>query len=590
MRTTNLAGRTALRPARLVFWAAAALAGCSGSIEAGAGDPGNPALGDTSTPPPKTPASADGTAKEGTQGSPAPGPTGGPPLAAARARVRRLSGEEINNTVSDLLLGGASPTRPLQREVFAHGFDNEYGNLGVQLGLVEDLQALAEDAASKVVASLPRLVPCDASVKGEAACAGQAIEELGLSIYRRPVAADEKADLLAAFTEARKAVGYADAVGATVEAMLQSPNFLFRTELGEPGKAKVTRLAPYEVASALSYFLWRSAPDRALLEAARTRELAGPAGIAAQVDRMLKDPRARRGARSFLMQWLELHDPDRVSKDPAVLRGWSAQLAPAFYREAELFLEDLIWSGKGTLEALLTSTSSFANAETAKIYGLSGIAGAELRRVELDGVRRAGLLTQPALLATHMPGSVFTPIGLGLFVRTKLFCQALPPPPPDVPPLPPASPTTSTRQRFSMHSRAAECATCHRLMDPIGFGFERFDPAGRYRETEGAGIALSGEGELTGTDVDGRFVGPVALAAKLAASPTVRACVAAHALRFATGRNTVDPAQRLPGDVAAAERLAVRAGAGLDIKALLASVATSEDFLFRDTKNLEAAR
>ncbi len=536
----------------------------SGAAGPGRGDPGGP------------------TGPMGGAGSQAPV---SPPKQAPPARVRRLSGEEINNSIADVLLGGQPLERPLAPEIFAHAFDNEIANLGVPLQFAQDLQETAERAAAQAAKNLASLVDCNPTAKGEPACAAQTVDELGLQLYRRPVAPAEKTDLVATFTAARKIVPYPQAIGTVLEAMLQSPNFIFRPELGAPGKpAKVAPLEPYETASALSYLLWRSAPDRALLDAARSGALRHPAGVAAEARRLAADPKARRGLRSFLMQWLELSDPARVSKDPQLVPGFSPELMAALFRETELFVDDVLWSRGGTLNALLTSNATFVNADSAKLYGLAGVTGKELRPATVDARQRSGVLTQPAFLASHIPGNAFGPIGLGQFVRTRLLCQPLPPPPPDIPPLPAATRTSSTRERFAMHASRAECASCHALMDPIGFGFERFDPLGRYREREPNGVALTGEGEIKNADVAGAFVGPAALAGKLLASGEVRACMAAQALRFATGRDVIDRAARVDAD----EKAIARAAAGaLNLRELLVAMATSEAALYRDTTNVE---
>jgi hypothetical protein len=238
-------------------------------------------------------------------------------------------------------------------------------------------------------------------------------------------------------------------------------------------------------------------------------------------------------------------------------------------------VDELFWGKSGTLTALLSDAFTFADAGTAKLQGLTGPTGAAFVRVSLDPARHAGLLTAPpvmALLATRTDSS---PIARGKFVRERILCQTLPAPPPNVPPAPKANPMATTRERFAQHTASPECAGCHRLIDPVGFGFEGFDGGGRSRDTEN-GRPVDASGNLEGTDVDGPFAGAPALGRRLLASDGVRACLATTWFRYAFGRDEA------PGDACAIDRLRAHlGGAGNRLDGLLSLLLDAEAFPLR---------
>jgi hypothetical protein len=530
-------------------------------------------------------------------GGPTSGPqTAGPLKDAAPARVRRLTARELRSSVGDVFFGGKAPAATFGREELPHAFDNLADALSVPLDFAADLQAFAEKVGADVAASLPTLSPCDA--KGtEEACATKFIDTFGPRLYRRPLPVEARATLVEVYQGARKAgADLGKGIAAIVEAMVQSPYFVFRTELGEGGTpasgrdgkdGKIVRLGPYEIASALSYFLWSSTPDQPLLDAAKAGKLSSQAEIEAQARRMLEDPRAKETLRELFMQWFELDETTNASKPNA---EFTPAIAAAMAAEARAFLTEVV-DKEASVSSLLTSRSTFVNADLAKLYGLpaTGMA-AELKPATMDGTRRAGIFGLAAFMTVQTRGE-FSPIFLGKFVRTKMLCQTLADAPPNVPPPPPASTKVSTRDRFKAHTDNAGCAACHTLMDPIGFSFERFDAMGRYRESERGGFALTGEGALTGTDVDGPFVGPVELGKKLAASASVRRCMAGQIAEFALGRAVATPTNRLPIDDRTLDALMgqAKSGAGVvDARALMAAVATSDSFLYRDVSGLPA--
>ncbi len=517
------------------------------------------------------------------------GPQNGDPGRVAPARMRRLTPTEVRNSIEDVWFGGGSAELSLPDDAPRHDFDNAIAGLQVDLGFAETMQAVAERASAGLVPRLTAMLPCSLAIQpaNEPSCLSAFLDQFGTRTYRRPLFASEADGLKAVFVDARMRHTFGEALGVVAEAMLQAPGFLYRTELGQPGQAR-SRLGRFESASALSYFVWRSAPDDQLLAAARAGQLAAPADLQKEATRLLAAPRARGALHDFFFQWLELNQVAAgVQKaDPA----FTPALATAMLEESRRFIDQVLWSGDGSLASLLKSTSSFVNGPVGALYGKSGLSDTAFTELQLDPTQRAGLLTQPAFLAAQSSPSGFSPIFPGLFVRRKLFCQTLPAPPPGVP-APSKDPTLSARQRFATHSDSVSCQGCHRLIDPIGFGFERYDALGRYRQTErvsGAEVPLTGEGTLVETDVDGAFTGVPALAALLAQSNEVNDCFRAQLMRFMLGRETTDPSFRVAADT---ESLAaVSAGqAGVDVKQLIVALVGSPSFLYRDATGLPVA-
>ncbi|MCC7535361.1 MAG: DUF1592 domain-containing protein [Deltaproteobacteria bacterium] len=503
--------------------------------------------------------------------------SGGPHVGATP--LRRLTRAEYDHTVRDLVGDTTSPARGFTVDETPGGF--HANTVAPVAGLaVEQYQTAAEGIASRV--NVDAIVACDRAADGEETCARRFIERFALRAFRRPAEPAELTAITALYDGARAAGDdFATAVRLVVEAVLQTPSFLYRQELGA-GEVSGTggtmlRLSGYEVASRLSYFLWQSMPDDDLFAAAAANELTTPAQIEPHVRRMLEDDRAREAVRDFNAQWLELEALDSVTKDPDVYPEFDATLASSMRAETERFLDHVVWEGDRTLRTVLTGNFTFVDGPLAELYGLDAPAGGGLVRVALDAGERSGILTHASLLSTHAKTNQSSPIHRGKFVRERLLCQALPAPPPGLMVVAPdPAPGLTTRQRFAEHSSNEDCATCHRLMDPIGFGFERYDGIGRFRTTD-QGLPVDDSGEiLGGTDVDGPFRGAPELAQRLAESTQVSECFATQWTRFAIGRADGPADDCVLADVA--ERFDT---AGGDIRELIVAVATSDAFLYR---------
>jgi hypothetical protein len=367
-----------------------------------------------------------------------------------------------------------------------------------------------------LAASLNKIFVCREHTRE---CERRIVSGLARRAYRRPPAAREVTDLLTLASDNRKRGGsWEESIGVAIEALLVSPNFLFRIERdpkpGPQGDPAHT-IGPFELASRLSYFLWSSMPDEELLRAAEQNTLRDPHMLEAQVRRMLHDAKARALVENFGGQWLQFRAIESVQPDPVRFMAFNDYLRLSMKRETELFLENLLASD-GSIVDLLNGKYSFLNEALAQYYGVRGVTGPEFRRVELEGTHRGGILTHASVLTASSYATRTSVVLRGKWVLDNLLNAPVPPPPPDVPPLDEAAvgSSMSLRQQMEKHRTNAICASCHTRMDPIGFGLENFDAIGRWRERDGNFPV-----DASGTLPDGRsFNGPQELNAILAAN------------------------------------------------------------------------
>ena len=343
----------------------------------------------------------------------------------------------------------------------------------------------------------------------EAGCAEQIISELARRAYRRPVTPRDVTTLLSFYEAGRREGGFETGIQAALEFLLTDPEFVFRVEREpsadvEPGVSY--RVNDLELASRLSFFLWGSIPDDELLDQAAQGRLKEPAVLEQQVLRMLAQPRARTTlAESFAGQWLGLRRLRNASPDPSVFPEFDENLRVAMQRETQLFLEMQLREDRPLVE-LVTADYSFVNERLARHYGISNVYGNHFRRVTWPDDRRAGLLGQASILTLTSYANRTSPVTRGKWVLENLLGVPPPDPPPDVPDLKTreeGEPPTSMRALMEQHRSNPVCASCHRMMDPLGFALENFDGIGRWRTTEDTGIP----GEL-GPTIDPSGVAP----------------------------------------------------------------------------------
>jgi hypothetical protein len=342
-----------------------------------------------------------------------------------------------------------------------------------------------------------------------------------------------------------------------------------------PERPGVLQLGDFEMASRLSYFLTASTPDPELLDAAAAMKLSSVHGIEEQAARLLGLAKLKWGVESFHEQWLGLDALEGMNKEPAIYKGFSPALAAAMVAETKLFVSHVLVDGDGKLETLLTAPIGFVTPALAALYGVksAGTATAPVK-VDLRPAERAGLLTQASFLAIHANENQSSPIRRGAFVREHLLCQSLPEAPDAFAP-PELRPGTTTRERFAQQTSDSACAPCHRLMNPIGFGLERYDGIGGFRSAEN-GRSIDDSGDLIeAADVSGAFKGGPDLATRLARSELVKSCVAQTWLRAAIARK-----EESADACTLATIQSAFASSGHDIRKLLLEIVGSDAFRY----------
>jgi hypothetical protein len=330
--------------------------------------------------------------------------------------------------------------------------------------------------------------------------------------YRRPITQSELDRLVKIVLLAQKeGESYERGIQLAVQATLVSPHFLFRVEVDprpDDPKAKRT-INDFEMANRLSYFLWSSMPDETLMQLAAQGKLSDPKVRAAQVSRMLKDPKAQALAENFGQQWLTLRNLKNFAPDPQRFPTFSPALRDAMQKETELFFQAIVREDRSILE-FLDSKFTYLNDRLAKHYGISGVEGDQFRKVTLADGRRGGLITQASILTVTSNPTRTSPVKRGKWVLEQIFGTPPPPPPPGVGELEEEKKgvlTGNLRQKMEQHRKNAICASCHARMDPIGFGLENYDAIGRWRSDDN-GTPIDASGDLP----DGKkFNGPMEL-------------------------------------------------------------------------------
>jgi hypothetical protein len=414
--------------------------------------------------------------------------------------IRRLTKVEYGNTLHDLYGVDPSITDSLPEEVVGEGYLNSISPLQSELFL-----EIANKVLDQVVA--PEGKPPTAVQKrlfGETPPNGADLRDearriarsLARDAYRRPPSDGELDVLVDVYDLAREnKLNHSAALGLMLKAVLVSPQFLFITpaekvETDEP----IVRLDHYQLASRLSYLLWSAPPDAELSALADRGELHKPEVLRAQVERLLKHPRARALFDGFGAQWLRVSGLDRQPFDPDLFPEMTPGLRKAMMEEARLFFESIVRENQ-SVARFVDSDSTFLNEPLAKLYGLEqSVQGPEMRRVKLTNPNRGGILGMPATLATTSFPNRTSPVRRGVWVLEQVLGERVPPPPPDVPELEEQDQKSveglTLRQRTELHRTEPACANCHKILDPIGFGLENFDVIGRWREKDDVGVAI----------------------------------------------------------------------------------------------------
>ena len=346
--------------------------------------------------------------------------------------------------------------------------------------------------------------PATATTEAEDACAREIFSALARRAYRRPVTDADIDPLLGVYREGRADRDFEAGVERGLETLLSMPSFLMRVEQ-EPIDTRpgaIYALSDLELASRLSFFLWKSIPDDELLDLAEEGRLREPEVLAEQVQRLLADQRSTRFILDFAGQWLQMRNIDSQDPDGALFAFFNDSLRSAMVQETQLFIEEQVRNDRPIPE-MLTANYTFLNDQLAGHYGVEGVYGTRFRRHEWNDDRRHGLLGHASLLTVTSYANRTSVVLRGKWVLETLLGSPPPPPPPNVPPLAESDRTnpTSLRERMEQHRQNPVCASCHRRMDPLGFAMEHFDATGRWRETDG-GAPINAEIELSGRTVN----------------------------------------------------------------------------------------
>ncbi|HEY1759573.1 MAG TPA: DUF1592 domain-containing protein [Bryobacteraceae bacterium] len=383
--------------------------------------------------------------------------------------------------------------------------------------------------------SRKKILICDP--KSGRACVERILSTLARRAYRRPVTSHDVAPLLR-FVDMAQADGQTAEQGIqlAIEAILVSPNFLFRIEhdANPTDPTQVHRITGIELASRLSYFLWSSMPDEELLSLAESGKLSEPAVVDKQVKRMLADEKSAAFSANFAGQWLETRNLDFVKPDPQKFPQWNPVLRDAMKEETRLFFEHVLRENL-PISDFLNAKYTFLNETLAKHYGISGVTGPDFRRVDLTTDQRGGVLSQAGVLTVSSYPTRTSPVIRGKYILQNILGTPPPPPPPDVPPLNEnaVGVESSMRQQMEVHRANAVCASCHGKMDPLGFGLENYDGIGRWRTEDGKFPV-----DASGTLPNGKtFSTPAEMRAVLTSLlPDFSRCLTEKMLTYALGR------------------------------------------------------
>lgn len=495
---------------------------------------------DTDAPPATGPDSGAGSTGGGapTTGD-ATGGDDGPMFVPGRPVLPRLTVPQYRHSIEHLL-GPALPAPPLEPDTDPYLFYT----IGAASTFVSELGVQQYEEAADVIARAvftdqarrEALVGCVPAAPADA-CVQGFLTTFGRRAYRRPLTEGE----LTRWVNVSDQLSTGDpwlGLQYAVAGILQSPHFVYRVELGEPDPVDPTRLrfTSYEMASRLSFLLWNSPPDDALLDAAEKGDLLTDAGLLAEADRLLAHPRAREAIQEFFAQYLNLGRLDGVSRDPERYPLWTPTLAQSMRTEVQLLVDDLVFRNDSDIRQIFSTRRTFVNAELAALYEVDAPGASPIAYVPIElpaSGPRAGILTLGAFLTMNAHETLTSPTNRGKYVRERVLCEIVPPPPGNVDTnLDEESMDAHTlREKLEQHRKDPACAGCHSAMDPPGFLFENFDSIGAYRTLDN-GYPIDATGDLDGN--------PLAnardLAEVLANEPRIGPCIVKQLFRHTTGR------------------------------------------------------
>jgi Protein of unknown function (DUF1592)/Protein of unknown function (DUF1588)/Protein of unknown function (DUF1595)/Protein of unknown function (DUF1585)/Protein of unknown function (DUF1587) len=529
--------RASLIRSRLL-WAALACgaAACNGAIGGlGGAGPG--------------PGTAGGGTAGGGAGSGAGGSTGGGgsagsggaivPTDPASLALHRLNSNEYNATVADVLGTTLQPANSSWLGGEFGGFDNMAAYLDVDEPQYQRYFDAAGQIADDVFASPAQKAKIVTCATTDAACVDGIIGATGRRLFRRPLDAAELVTYKKVYTAAHDlGEDHDGSVKQVLRAFLSSSEFLYRVEFDPtPTSAAKHPLTSYELASRLSYFLWSSAPDDALLTAAADGSLAQDDKVRAQVARMLADPvKSQRFVENFAGQWLGARKLPQHGVDATAFPDWTPQMAASLTKEMYLYFGEFLSTDRPWSD-FMKADLNFVDASTAKVYGVAAPTQAGLQRTTITTDKRVGFAGLGGFLALSSLPKRTSPTLRGRWILNNLLCQTVPDPPKDVPDIAVTGldPTKNIRAALEEHRKVASCAACHSSFDPFGLSLEEFDGIGKFRTTYSDGTAIDASATLKGVT----FTGLQGMADTVTANPKFNECVAQFMLTYGLGRQLV---------------------------------------------------
>jgi len=499
----------------------------AGSNPSNPGTPSNPsASGGSSAVVPEGPGSSTPGASEWTSQC-ASAEVGAPSL-------RRLTRRELEQSLRDIFpsLGAQWASSLSADSIGASGFDNDNELLVVSKQAAREISTTAESVGNNLAAAQASLLPCPAGT--EAACAGQFLDGQGRRLFRRPLRADERSSFLEFWNTAFTATGdFGQSIGWLARALIESPEFIYRREIGVPGGAQTTQLSQYEIASELAYTFSGTAPSEALLDRAERAELSSPE-VLVQTARELLMTSGHDLVHNFFDSFVGYSRITTIAK--AGVAGF-AERREQMLQETRHFIDEVVFVRGGGGRELLTADFTTPTQDLAAFYGFDGasLPQSDYALVPRPEGRGIGLLAQSSVLATLAQPNGSSPTKRGMWVYKHLLCNTVPPVPPNIPELKPPDPKLTTRERYETQHAVGSCQNCHGQWDPIGFGFEHFDESGRYRdEDQGKPVNAKSFVPQAGQHLF-EFDGEEDLMTQLVEQPLVHECISGYLATYAFG-------------------------------------------------------
>ncbi len=450
---------------------------------------------------------------------------------------RRISGVSYSNSVRDIFgLSGLDLSSDLPEDALINDFDNAIEQ-PMGASHIQSYLTLAKKVSDAALAATngnrAKLFPCGltSAASDPQACAKTFAPALLKKLFRRaPTDAEVDTYVKLIPQTAKTPAAFQDGLAQLIQSALLSPNFLYLVELGS-GSTNAA-LSQYELAARLAYFIWSSAPDDELLSRASAGQLGNNEAIAAEVARMLDDPKADAFTRNFAGQWLGLRLLDKIAPDAKTFPSFDEDLRAAMGQESLSFFNE-VQTQNLPIPNLVKSDFTFVNERLAKHYGISGVKGAEMKKVSIADGKRGGLITQAAMLTMTSAPDHTSIVKRGKWILGKLLCQQLPAPPANTPSFTPTADSGKTvREQFEIHASAPACNTCHSVIDPVGFGLESYDAIGAYRTMDGS-LPVDTKGNMPG---GATFNNADGLAGLIKGDDKFTRCVATKMVQFGLGR------------------------------------------------------